>query len=294
MISGLLLLDKPKGLTSFDVIREVRRRFRVKKIGHTGTLDPLATGVLPLCLGEATKIAGLLTANDKRYRAGALLGVQTNTYDITGDLVARSSIPENIDEELLRTTLRSFRGDIAQIPPAFSAIRVDGERAYEKARRGESIELAPRDVHIYSIELVSWDSPHVVFDVHCSKGTYVRSLVSDFGMRLGSGATMESLTRTATGIFTLDQCVSWERLHEANTLSDLPLLTLDQALSGMPVVDISPADWDKLYHGQPIDCATACSFSTELVRIRLENRVMALGVWRMNRLWPKRIFHYED
>jgi tRNA pseudouridine55 synthase len=225
--SGLLVLDKPKGITSFAVVKRVREVMGVRKAGHTGTLDPLATGVLPICLNEATKVAGLLLSEKKSYLAEAQLGVCTDSYDITGQETKRCEVVD-IDERTIEQALGAFRGTIEQRPPAFSALHKDGKRAHELAREGKNVELESREVTIKRLDLLGYDAETSIakLSVQCSKGTYIRSLVADLGEALGCGATVFSLRRIQSGQFSIEQARALESLSP-----ECPLLSLDQILT---------------------------------------------------------------
>ena len=207
---GLVLnVFKPAGITSFGVVSRIRRRLGVKKVGHAGTLDPMAEGVLLILVGKATKKAGELSSLDKVYQAGILLGVSTDTYDITGN-VSDNKNPELIERSDIETLLAEFTGEIEQVPPMFSALKVDGERLYKIARKGVVLDRKARRVIIQAINLDYWDNPHLMITVRCSKGTYIRSLAHDLGERLGCGACLESLLRTAVGEYRVENSLKIE------------------------------------------------------------------------------------
>lgn len=212
MLNGILNIYKERGYTSFDVVASLRKILGQKKIGHTGTLDPDAEGVLVICLGKATKVVDLITDKDKTYEAGLLLGTVTDTLDITGNVLEESSdIP---DEEAVRSAICSFTGEIEQIPPMYSAIRMNGKHLYELAREGKEVERKSRKVNIHGIDVLKVDLPHASFRVECSKGTYIRTLCDDIGKKLGCGACMESLKRTRVGEFTLDSALKLSEVKE--------------------------------------------------------------------------------
>ena len=205
--NGILNIDKPQGITSYDVVDVIKKLFPKTKVGHTGTLDPLATGVLPILIGEATKLSNNFTAEDKVYKVKMLLGVETDTYDITGRIVFASVV--NKDEFYIKERIKRFIGKQMQTPSIYSAIRIDGKRAYSYAREGKKVEMPEREVEIYSIEdiKVNLELREVSFVVHCSKGTYVRSLVNDIGKKIGCGATMTDLVRIRTGNFDIKNSI---------------------------------------------------------------------------------------
>ncbi len=213
---GILNLDKPAGWTSHDVVGWVRRVLREKRVGHAGTLDPMATGVLLVCVGQATRVAEYLTAGQKVYRAEARLGATTDTYDADGEVVATAAVPPlTVDD--LRGALAGFVGEIQQRPPAYSAIKQAGEAAYRKARRGEAVELPARPVTIDGIELLDWDpaTAKLTIEITCGPGTYIRSLTHDLGQALGSGAVLTRLTRTRSSQFAIEDAIGLDALADA-------------------------------------------------------------------------------
>ncbi|MFC1611193.1 tRNA pseudouridine(55) synthase TruB [Myxococcota bacterium] len=231
-MDGILIIDKPVGPTSHDVVDRVRNLLHQKKVGHTGTLDPVATGVLPLVLGRATKIARYLTGGDKQYRATFRLGVTTQTLDAEGEVVEER--PVNAEEDSVRETLDSFVGEIQQIPPMFSAKKMHGKRLYELARQGVEVEREPKTVTIHSIDLVDLSLPDVTVDVRCSAGTYVRVLAQDTGERLGCGGHLKQLRRLAAGPFSIDEAVTLATLEADPGSASEHVLPLSRALTEMP------------------------------------------------------------
>jgi len=214
-IDGVLVVDKPTGMTSAQVVAQVKRVLGARRVGHTGTLDPMATGVLPLCMGAATKLAGYLLAEDKAYEGEAELGVETDSLDSDGEVTRRrESEARAIDEQALVDAMGELVGDLQQVPPMYSAIKRDGRPLYELARAGETVERKPRAVRVDRFDLVQFESPRVRFSVDCSKGTYVRSLIADLGERLGCGAHLTSLRRTRSGRFVLAQAVQLQDIKE--------------------------------------------------------------------------------
>jgi len=214
LISGVVAVDKPQGMTSHDVVSRLRRLYGTKQVGHTGTLDPLATGVLPVMVGRAVKASEYLTSDNKHYIAGMLLGITTDTEDIEGRVLTRSEkLPTK--EEVLAVLAR-FRGQIEQIPPMYSALKVGGKKLCDLARKGVEVERSARQITVFRLELLECDpaAGRYLLDVECSKGTYIRTLVSDIGAALGCGGTMESLRRAKAGSFTLTDCVSLETLEQ--------------------------------------------------------------------------------
>ena len=250
-IDGVLLLDKPIGLTSNAALQKARWLYNAAKAGHTGTLDPMATGLLPLCFGEATKFAGELLDADKSYRATLRLGVTTDTADAEGQVL--ETRPVLVTEEGLRAAMTEFLGEIEQVPPMYSALKRDGKPLYEYARQGIELEREPRRVTIHRLELISFTDDEAVIDVDCSKGTYVRTLAADIGERLGCGAHLIALRRTRIGRLDLARAVTIEEL-EALLLPerDARLAPVDALVAGLPVAELDTAETDRVLHGQAI------------------------------------------
>ncbi len=249
-MNGLLIVDKPAGLTSHDVVNRVRRLARLRRVGHAGTLDPMATGVLVLLLGPATRLSRFAMAGHKHYRGVLRLGETTDTYDAEGRITARR--PVHVDLPEIEQALVHFRGDLLQIPPMVAAIKVQGSKLYELARRGEEVEREPRPVTIDSIEILDWQSPDLTLDVHCSPGTYIRSLAYDLGEALGCGAHLRCLRRVASGAFTLDDSRPLDALEEPDSLR-AALLPPQAALGTMPVVLLSPEQERAVRYGQTLN-----------------------------------------
>ncbi|ABF87414.1 tRNA pseudouridine synthase B [Myxococcus xanthus DK 1622] len=253
-MDGVLVIDKPTGPTSFDVVRQVRSLLRLKKVGHTGTLDPLATGVLPLCLGEATKVAGFITEGDKAYDATVRLGSETDTLDAEGQVTAQAPVPA-LTPALIESALARFRGTFDQVPPMYSAVKVGGKRLYELARAGEEVERAARQVTVYELVLRDFSAERLQLSVRCSKGFFVRTLAQEVGRALGCGAHLEALRRTASGPFTLAQALPLadvpELLKEGALASRL--MTMSHALVELPEVRVGAADAKRVSHGVPVE-----------------------------------------
>ncbi|MGH2816955.1 MAG: tRNA pseudouridine(55) synthase TruB [Actinomycetota bacterium] len=247
-LDGVLVIDKPAGKTSHDVVDRVRDVFKTRKVGHGGTLDPDATGVLLVGIGRATRLLAYAQAGPKRYRATARFGVTTSTQDSSGDVLKER--PVRLSREVIEHALASFRGEIDQIPPMVSAVRMGGERLYEKARRGEEVERRPRRVTIHSLDLVDFDGvDRATFDVACSSGTYVRTLIADLGETLGCGAHLEDLRRTQAGGFTDEDAIPLDELRvEA-------LRPLVDAVGDLPRVEVDAKDAERVAHGQSLDVA---------------------------------------
>ncbi len=252
MRDGILIIDKPSGLTSHDVINRVRRATKIRQVGHAGTLDPMATGVLVVCLGQATRISEYLLGHDKAYRATIRLGIETNTYDADGEIVATRDV--NMDRAAVERALARFAGEIQQIPPMYSAIKREGQKLYELARQGIEIEREARSVVIHSSELCRYQAPDATIDVRCSAGTYLRSIAHDLGAALGTGGHLVELRRTAAGPFTIDQAISLEAFEAAAREGQwhAHLRAIDEALSDWPLVVLAEPDRVRTLHGAPI------------------------------------------
>ena len=227
-MTGVLIVDKPGGITSFDVVARVRRALGERRVGHTGTLDPMATGVLPVCVGEATKLVPFLVSGEKEYEAEARLGVTTDTLDATGR-VTSETMATHVSRADVERVLQGFVGTIAQTPPMHSALRVGGRRLYELARQGLEVEREARPVVVHAVELQRCEPPLVVFRVRCGKGTYVRSLVGDLGERLGVGAHLTALRRTRVGAFSLADAVALDTVGAATALMSPAAALADHA-----------------------------------------------------------------
>lgn len=248
-LCGIICVNKPQGFTSFDVIAKMRGILKMKRLGHAGTLDPMATGVLPVFAGRATKACDILPDHDKTYEAGFRFGITTDTQDVTGTVTKER--PAKITTEQLEQVLESFRGDIMQVPPMYSAVSVGGKRLYELARQGREIEREARAVTIYCLEITEFDETEQngTLKVSCSKGTYIRTLINDIGEALGCGGIMTSLVRTAACGFTLSDCVTLEQLQDtANSGGSFTefVRPIESVFEGLPSVKLSPAQ-ERMY-----------------------------------------------
>lgn len=244
---GVLVVDKPPGMTSHDVVDEVRRRFRTRKVGHAGTLDPDATGVLVCGLGKATRFLSYAQEAPKRYLAEAVFGVTTSTQDGSGRVIEERAVVAS--EGDVTELLPGLTGPVLQIPPMVSAVRHEGERLHVKARRGEEVERSPREVHVYTFQLLAWhpgERPVATFDVSCSAGTFVRTLVHDLGAQLGCGAHLRSLRRTEAGGFTLAEAVALDRIEAGH------LLPVVEAVRGLRRIEVDDAGRAMVVHGRPL------------------------------------------
>jgi tRNA pseudouridine55 synthase len=252
-ISGVLVIDKPVGLTSHDIVQAVRKGTGIRRAGHTGTLDPRASGVLVVLIGPAVRLSEYVSASDKRYQAIIRLGSSTDTFDAEGEITQTAS-PDEISEEMFENALGKFIGEIEQVPPPYSAVKVKGRKAYEMARQGEEVDLEPRIIQVHSLELLEWAPPEAVIDVYCSSGTYVRSLANDLGKELGCGAHLIGLRRTKSGRFTLRDSVPLNKLRDAfdNGSWYQYLIPAAEALSDWPSVELDSDQVDAVRHGHRI------------------------------------------
>lgn len=247
MKSGIINVYKEKGFTSFDVVAKLRGILKTKKIGHTGTLDPDAEGVLPVCIGRATKVCDILTDKDKVYEAVMLLGVETDTQDTSGEIL--KELPVTVSEECVKETILSFVGDYAQVPPMYSALKVNGKKLYELAREGKTVERKARNVQIFSVEILEMNLPRVRMSVHCSKGTYIRTLCHDIGAMLGCGGCMEKLLRTKVGVFELQDTLKLaeiDALAKSGTVED-KIISVDELFEDYTKVWTTP-EFDVVVH----------------------------------------------
>ena len=247
MKSGIINVYKEIGFTSFDVVAKLRGILRTKKIGHTGTLDPDAEGVLPVCIGRATKVCDILTDKDKVYEAVMLLGVETDTQDTSGEVL--KELPVTVSEECVKEAILSFVGDYAQVPPMYSALKVNGKKLYELAREGKTVERKARNVQIFSIEILEINLPRVRMSVHCSKGTYIRTLCHDIGAMLGCGGCMEKLLRTKVGVFELQDTLKLAEIDALAKAGDVEekIISVDELFEDYTKVWTTP-EFDVVVH----------------------------------------------
>jgi tRNA pseudouridine55 synthase len=253
VVSGVLVVDKPIGLTSHDVVQVIRRGTGIRRAGHTGTLDPRASGVLVILIGPAVRLSEYVSASDKRYQATIRLGSSTDTYDSEGTITSSASV-DDITEDYFNEVLQRFVGEIEQVPPPYSAVKVQGRKAYDMAREGEEFELIPRIINVYSLEILEWALPEVVIDVYCSSGTYVRSLANDLGKELGTGAHLVGLRRTKSGRFTLRDAVPLRRLQEAFDAGNWYrfLIPAAEAMADWPMVELDADQVELVRHGHRV------------------------------------------
>ena len=277
--NGILNIDKPQGITSHDVVDVIRKIFPSTKVGHTGTLDPLATGVLPICIGKATKLSDELLSENKKYYVKMLLGVETDTYDITGKIVFANTL--DYDDIYIKERIKRFIGKQMQIPPKYSAIKVNGKKAYEYARKDEKVELKPREIEIFDIDdiKVNLRKRQVSFVVSCTKGTYVRSLVHDIGIKLGCGATMIELRRLETGNFNIEDSIELYEFLKFDYLDMLDkIISIEDLYKDSKKINLNDKEYDKFLNGMEIKT----DIPDGIVRVYLNLRYKGLGKVKNN------------
>lgn len=282
---GFLNIYKPKGLTSHDVVARLRKITKVRQIGHTGTLDPFATGVLPICIGKATRLIEYLD-DDKEYLATVQFGKNTTTYDLEGEITA--TFDKKVTEEDVKNTLKAFEGEISQIPPIYSAIKVNGKKLYDYARQGQDIEIKPRKVTISKIELKEFDktSQSAKITVACSKGTYIRSIAYDLGAKLGCGGYLTALERTQAGKFQVNTAIKLEDLTEVSQIVENLINPLD--MFNIPIHNLSENERERVSHGMSI-CNSDFPDS-DIVILSYGGRIYAIGKVEQNKILVKKVF----
>lgn len=282
-VHGVLLLDKPQGMTSNDALQKVKRLFNAKKAGHTGALDPLATGMLPICFGEATKFSQYLLDSDKRYRVIAKLGERTDTSDADGQIISTRSV--NITQSQIDEALTHFRGDILQVPTMFSALKYQGKPLYEYARQGIVIEREARPITIYDNQFIQYDSTkhELTLEIHCSKGTYIRTIIDDLGELLGCGAHVIYLRRLQVSNYPIDNMITLDELQ-----NEPLLMPVDSPLQDRPKVVLSESQGKDILLGRTVIVENSVSVET-LVRIYQGQHFIGAGTQILNKLSPKRL-----
>ena len=280
-LDGVLVVNKEAGWTSHDVVAKVRGLLGGVKVGHAGTLDPAATGVLPLLVGRATRVAEYVVGWDKDYRAVLRLGETTDTQDATGTVLERHDV-SRVTEEQLRDTVARFRGPQNQIPPMYSAVKIDGRPLYRIARAGGTVRREARPIVIHSVEILAIDGRDVTLDIVCSKGTYIRTLCADIGQALGVGGHLLGLERRRVGALTIDQALTVDQILAVRTINSLRdrMLTLDQLLERLPVVTVTREQAGRVMHGAPIE-SVELGRTMELTTVRLKDelgRLLAIGI----------------
>ncbi len=293
-ISGVVLLDKPLGLSSNQAMQRVKHLYQAEKAGHTGSLDPLATGLLPICLGEATKFANFLLDADKSYLATVKLGITTTSADAEGEVIAQK--PVNVTLQQVESVLHQFIGDIEQTPPIYSALKVDGKPLYAYARAGQEVEIKSRYVSIHQIHLEHFEADELVFTVTCSKGTYIRTLAQDIGAKLGCGAHLKGLRRLTSGTFDLQDALPLEVLSELSLEElDAKLLPIDIKIQHLPKLTLNAEQTDIIQHGQAIKPNQEI-ISNEFIRLYdMSGEFIGLAQKQADgKLHPKRLLRQKD
>lgn len=291
-MDGIFNINKPTGITSHDVVAIIRKHMKQKRVGHAGTLDPLASGVLPICVGQGTRVAEYLSESGKAYQAEIQFGSATDTYDAEGTITATASTAE-LTLTTIEETIEQFRGPQMQYPPLYSAIKIEGQPAYKRARAGEAIALEPRPIVIYTLEILAWNPPRLTLAIECSKGTYIRSLAHDLGMHIGCFAYLQALTRTRSGPFTLADSITLEQFAvavETNTILDYSF-PFDKALEQYPAIKLDAETAERVKHGNTFTNAVANN--SDLARVYDINEVfIAIAEWNEEQqTWqPRKVF----
>lgn len=271
-MNGLLIINKPKGYTSHDVVNVLRKKLNTKKVGHTGTLDPNATGVLPILVGAATKISKYLIEHEKTYIATIVLGKKTDTGDVEGKIIEEDSNLKDVDKNKLEEVIKSFLGKQTQIPPMYSAIKVDGKKLYEYAREGISVELEPREIEILDINLIEYENNEIGFSVRCSKGTYIRTLCEDIAKKLGTIGYMKELQRTSVNQFNIKDSISLEELENINVLEKI--ISIEEIFKDKLRIDLNNRKLELFLNGVQL----THDLEDELYRIYNNNNFIGLGI----------------
>jgi tRNA pseudouridine55 synthase len=290
-MNGIINFNKPQNATSHDCVALIRRLTGVKRVGHTGTLDPMATGVLPICVGSATRITEYLDEDEKTYRCTMRLGIETDTQDIWGQITRERPV-ENLSPDRIRDAVFSFQGDVVQIPPKYSALKVNGKRLYEYARAGQDVEIKSRHIFISKMLLDEIAGDQITFTVTCSKGTYVRTLCQDIGEKLGCGGTMTGLIRLSTGMFQIENAYSPEvlRTMSKEQIEDI-LIPVDAPLAGFPSVLLEKPEAKDFTNGKQIQLPGDSTDSRQLVRVYYGHEFIGVGRWSENRLTADKVFN---
>ena len=295
-IHGVFLLDKPQGMSSNDIMQKVKRIFQANKAGHTGALDPLATGMLPICLGEATKFSQFLLDADKRYLVTAKLGERTDTSDAEGQIVETRDV--NVKTPEILTALERFRGNILQVPTMFSALKYNGKPLYEYARQGITVEREARPITIFGLNFIEYNAPYLTLEVHCSKGTYIRTLVDDLGEALGCGAHVTMLRRTAVADYPTEKMLDWHTLQSLAEQQDLSLLDtlllpMDTAVAKLPALILNESQTQGIGFGQRIKFDNLNRLQGQVRLFSHENRFLGVAMIDENNvIRPQRLVVY--
>ena len=279
-MDGVLIINKPKGFTSHDVVNILRKALNTKKIGHTGTLDPNATGVLPILIGKATKISKYLIEHNKTYIATISLGEKTDTGDGQGNIIEKDLNFQNISCKQIGDVLKTFIGKQKQIPPIYSAIKINGKKAYEYARQGQTIELEPRDIEIYSIDLIKIENNEITFEVSCSKGTYIRTLCEDIAKKLGTIGYMKELTRTSVNEFKLENAVTIDEVKENSLIVNEKVINIETIFKDKPELELNDRKKELFLNGVRLTFEKP----NDIYRIYNNNEFIGLGTVQDNLL----------
>ncbi len=295
-MDGILNINKATGMTSHDVVATIRKILKQKRVGHAGTLDPAASGVLPICIGQGTRVAEYLSESGKAYQADILFGIVTDTYDSEGSII-RTANTVNLTLASIKETLPHFLGSQMQYPPRYSAIKIQGQPAYKRARAGEELSLAARPITITSLEILAWEPPRLTLAIECSKGTYIRSLAYDLGEKLACGAHLAALIRVRSGPFTLSESITLEQLTDAVTTGTVAerLFPPDFALQPYPAIQLDAATAARVLHGNPFPYNLTPPPASPPTLARIydpNNNFLAIAEWRPDQnLWqPKKVF----
>ena len=295
-MDGIFNINKATGMTSHDVVAKIRKHLKQKRVGHAGTLDPMASGVLPICVGQATRVAEYLSESGKAYQAEIIFGAATDTYDTEGTITSTASTAD-LNLAIIEETLEHFRGPQMQFPPLYSAIKIRGQPAYKRARAGEEIALEPRPIIIYSLEILDWIPPRLTLAIECSKGTYIRSLAHDLGTRLGCYAYLGALVRTRSGPFTLSESITIEQLADAVETNSVQQyhFPADKALEQYPAIKLDAETVERVKHGNTF--YNPAANNPGLVRVYDTNGdFLAIAEWdEEQKGWqPKKVFAISD
>jgi tRNA pseudouridine55 synthase len=288
-INGVLPIDKPAGPTSHDIVAKARRALGVRRIGHTGTLDPFASGLLLLCVGPATRLAEYLTSQTKSYSAGMLLGVSTDTDDLQGSPVSESDDWRELTRDRVLAAFAEQTGELQQIPPQYSAKKIDGERMYDVARRGGTVELAASPVTVYNLTVTRLELPEVDFEVDCSTGTYIRSIARDVGASLGVGGHLTSLRRTRIGSISVEQALPLDRLSDTDSVMDA-LLAPATALGSMPRATLDRSEVAAVRMGKSVGTDLEAPEATPIAILGADGELVGIGERVGTRLQPRKVF----
>lgn len=296
-MDGILNIHKATGMTSHDVVARVRKLLQQKRVGHAGTLDPAASGVLPICVGQGTRVAEYLSESGKEYRATIVFGVETDTYDAEGQ-ITRTASTATLSRENIEHALQQFLGPQMQVPPRYSALKIQGQAAYKRARAGEEVALAARPIELFRLEIVDWQTPVLTLEVACSKGTYIRSLAFDLGHTLDCGAHLGGLVRTRSGPFSLEESITLEALATACAQGECAryVYSADRALAHYPALFLSEEEELRVHHGNAFTCDTPGS-AKSLARVYdRQGNFIAIAQWETEgQQWqPTKVFMGTD